>query len=411
MRILHTSDWHLGKTLEGFSRLDEQELFVEELIEKIEENNIDMVIIAGDIYDNGNPPARAENLFYNALKRISNFGRRPILVISGNHDNPDRLVAASPLAYEHGVILLGTPKSKAQLGEYGNFEILNSDEGYVELQIGEEKAVIITLPYPSEKRLNEVLTEELEEDERRKSYSERLGELFSKLSEKYREDTINLAVSHIFVAGGEETDSERPIQLGGSLTVDAGMLPEKAQYIALGHLHRPQKVHGAKTKAYYSGSPLQYSKSEISYSKCAYIVDVKPKEEAVVSELFFKNYKPIEVWKCDSVEGAIEQCRANSDRNIWVYLEIKTDKYITQEDIKVMKDLKKDIIEIVPKIDGLEEVAIEYEGMKEKGMLELFKDFYKRERKVDPDNELIDLFLTIVQDGEGDTIETEEAEN
>lgn len=410
MRILHTSDWHLGKNLEGFSRLEEQEQFLEELIEKIEENNIDLVIIAGDIYDNGNPPARAENLFYNALKRIAKGGKRAVLVIAGNHDNPERLVAASPLAYEHGVILLGTPKSCALTGNFGGFEIVEAGEGYVEISIGNEKAVIITLAYPSEKRLNELLTKDLEETERRRSYSERVGELFSKLSDKYREDTINLAVSHIFVAGGETTDSERPIQLGGSLTVDAEVLPEKAQYIALGHLHRPQRVKGAKTKAYYAGSPLQYSKSEIGYSKCAYIVEVKAEEEAKVEELFFRNYKPIEVWKCNGVEEAIERCRENSERNIWVYLEIKTDNYITQEQIKQMKELKKDIIEIHPVIEGMEESAVDYESFREKSMAELFKEFYLKERKVDPSNEVMDLFLNIVMEGE-EMDEAKETEN
>jgi len=405
MRILHTSDWHLGKTLEGFSRLEEQVLFIEELIEKIEENNIDLVIIAGDVYDNGNPPARAENLFYNALKRISGGGKRAVLVIAGNHDNPERLVAASPLAYEHGVIMLGTPKSCALTGQFGNFKIVEAGEGFVEIEINKESAVIITLPYPSEKRLNEILSEELEETERRKSYSERVGEIFNKLSERYREDTINLAVSHIFVAGGESSDSERPIQLGGSLTVDAQVLPKKAQYIALGHLHRPQRVYGADVDAYYAGSPLQYSKSEINYSKCGYIVDLRAGEKAQIQQLFFKNHKPIEIWKCQSVEAAVEKCRENSEKNVWVYMEIKTDRFITQENIKLMKELKKDIIEILPIIDGQDEIAFDYEALSEKSMSDMFKEFYLKERKVEPSSELMDLFLRIAQEEEGDASE------
>lgn len=409
MRVLHTSDWHLGKSLEGFSRLEEQEEFIEEFTQKVEEQDVDLVIIAGDIYDNGNPPARAENLFYNALKRISNGGKRAILVIAGNHDNPERLVAASPLAYEHGVILLGSPKSCALTGKYGNFEIIASGEGYVELEVKGERAVIITLPYPSEKRLNEILSEELEEEKRRKSYSDRIGELFNKLSENYREDTINIAVSHIFVAGSESTDSERPIQLGGSLAVDVDKLPQKAQYVALGHLHRPQKIEGAKTKVYYAGSPLQYSKSEINYSKSSYIVDLKAGEEAKVTEVLFRNYKPIEVWQCESVEAAIEKCRENSKRNVWVYLEIKTDKFITQENIKLMKELKKDIIEIVPIVENEEEAAFDYESLTEKSMAELFKDFYLKERKVEPSEELMDLFLQIAQEEEGEEHEAFEA--
>ena len=93
MRILHTADWHLGKNLEGHSRLDEQEQFLNNFIDIVKLNNIDMVIIAGDIYDSSNPPARAEKLFYDTLKKISNNGETLTLVISGNHDNPERLIA------------------------------------------------------------------------------------------------------------------------------------------------------------------------------------------------------------------------------------------------------------------------------------------------------------------------------
>lgn len=411
MRFIHTSDWHLGKNLDGVknSRLDEQEKFIDEFVNIVEENNIDLVIIAGDIYDNGNPPARAEKLFYNALKRISKGGERAVLVIAGNHDNPERLVAASPLAYEHGVVMLGTPKSVVEKGRYGSFEVVDCGEGYIELEIKGERAVIITLPYPSEKRLAEIFIEESEDESRRNSYSEKIGELFEKLSDKYRKDTINLAVSHLFVVGGETSDSERSIELGGSLAVDAEKLPKKAQYIGLGHLHRPQKVRGTEVKAYYSGSPIQYSKSEIGYSKCIYIVDVKPSEEAAVEERFLSNYKPIEVWKCKGIEEAINMCRENSEKDVWVYLEIETAEYISQENMKLMNELKKDIIEIIPKINRADEEYVHLENIAERGMGELFKEFYKSIRSVEPDDEIMDLFLKIALDVEEEEEGTDEA--
>ncbi len=168
MRILHTSDWHLGKNLEGFSRMDEQERFIEDFINIVDNNNIDMVIIAGDIYDNGNPPARAEKMFYDCIKRVSNKGERLVLIIAGNHDNPERLVAASPLAYDEGIILMGTPKTIVPKGKYGDFNVINSDLGCLEVEIKGENAVIISLPYPSEKRLNEILLKEMDNDEERR---------------------------------------------------------------------------------------------------------------------------------------------------------------------------------------------------------------------------------------------------
>lgn len=404
MKILHTSDWHLGKHLEGHSRLDEQEKFTEELINIVEENDIDLIIIAGDIYDTSNPPARAEKLFYNTVKRLSNGGKRGVLVIAGNHDNPERLSAASPLAYEHGVILLGTPKSMAECGKYQGFSIIDSGEGFVEIQKNDENIVLITLPYPSEKRLNEIFTNSLEESERQVSYSERIEEILNDLSQKYREDTINMLVSHLFVVGGEESDSERPIQLGGSLGVYTNHLPDNAQYIALGHLHKPQKMKNKNI--YYSGSPIQYSKSEINYAKCVFLVDIKCNKKPDVKEIYLKNYKPIEVFKCENIEDAILKCEENKERDIWAYFEIKTDRVLNQSEIKKMKELIPDIIEIKPIIGDFieDEIAADYD-LNERSMTELFKDFYISTRKLNPTDELMDMFLDIVKE-EGDENET-----
>jgi exonuclease SbcD len=409
MRILHTSDWHLGKNLEQYSRLDEQEEFLQEFIEIVENNNIDLVLIAGDIYDNGNPPARAEKMFYSTLRSITSSGKTAVIVVAGNHDNPDRLVAASPLAYAHGIILLGEPKSVARIGAFGeigndnkcDFDILESGEGYLELSIRGEKAVIITLPYPSEKRLNEVLSTELNDEDRQKSYSDRIGELFESLSLKYREDTINLAVSHLYAMGGEESGSERSIQLGGSLSVSPLKFPKNAQYCALGHLHRPQKVPGTKGKIRYSGSPIQYSKSEINYSKGAFLVDVKAGEEAQISDKKFRNYKPIEVWKCDSVQEALDKCENESEKNIWVYLEIKTSEIISTEDIKEMKRRRRDIVSIEPILEGVEREEDLVEALREKSMEEMFKEYFTKEKGgLAPTDELMELFLSIALDEE-----------
>jgi len=411
MRILHTSDWHLGKTLEQFSRLNEQEEFLEEFTSIVKNNNIDLVLIAGDIYDNGNPPARAEKMFYSTLNEITKSGKTAVLVIAGNHDNPERLVAASSLAYEHGVVLLGEPKSIAREGVFGefntdnkcDFEILVSGEGYLEVSIRGEKAVIITLPYPSEKRLNEVLSTGLGDAERQKSYSDRIGELLLKLSEKYRDDSINLVVSHLYAMGGEESGSERSIQLGGSLSVSPDKFPAKAQYTALGHLHRPQKVPGTKGKIRYSGSPIQYSKSEINYSKGAYIVDVKAGQDAEISQIMFRNYKPIEVWKCESVEEALQKCELEGEKNIWVYLEIKTKEIISTENIKEMKRLRADIVSIQPIIDDFESNEELLDSLREKSMEEMFKEYFTKARGgLKPSDELMELFLSIALDEEGE---------
>lgn len=407
MRILHTADWHLGKSLEKRSRIDEQRKFLDDFIEIAKENDIDLVIIAGDIYDSSNPPAIAEKMFYDTLKKISDNGKRLILIIAGNHDNPERLVASAPLAREHGIIMIGTLKTIIDTGNYGRHKIINSGEGFIEIEINGEKAVILAVPYLSEKRLNEVLYKDMDSDEERiKSYSDRVFSLFDSLKDNYREDTINLLVSHLYAMGSEESGSERSIQLGGSYIVNCECFPKEAQYIALGHVHKPQLVPGTNKKARYSGSPIHYNKKEVSYNKKCFVVDVKANEEANVKEVYFKIYKPIEIWKCENFDDALLKCEENKDRECWVYLEIKVDRYMREDEIKKLKELKKDILEITPIIENIhrdDESAI---SLSEKSFEELFIDFYKKERMGEPDKEIIDLFLNLVYEEENGENET-----
>lgn len=406
MRIIHTGDWHLGKNLEGFSRMDEQEAFLNDFVEIVKENKADLVLIAGDIYDSSNPPARAEKLFYDTLKKLSQDGERISLIIAGNHDNPERLIAAGPLARDHGIIMVGNPKTVVEPGEYGKHRVLSSGEGFVEIEINGEKAVVITVPFPSEKRLNEIIYGELEQDdEKLKSYSDRIHTLFENLEGNFRSDTINLVVSHLFAMGSEESGSERSIQLGGSYIVGKECFPKEAQYVALGHVHKPQVVPGAEGKIRYSGSPIHYSKKEISFKKKVILINAKAGELCDIEELELKVYKPIEIWKCESIQDAMDKCEAEKDKDCWVYLEVDTDRYIREDEIKLMKELKKDILEIMPKIKGVFEDEIVLENLSEMPFDMVFREFYEKERGVAPEDEVVELLMSIISE-EGETDET-----
>ena len=135
-------------------------------------------------------------------------GKRKVVVIAGNHDNPDRLAAANPLAAEQGIILLGSPIA----------DVLT-------IEVGGEKAKVFALPYPSESRLQTLLTDSNEEEVLRKAYDERMDYLFQQQSLHFQPDTINLVMSHLYVLGSFESESERPIQVGGAYTVSASTLP------------------------------------------------------------------------------------------------------------------------------------------------------------------------------------------
>lgn len=397
MRFLHTADWHLGKNLERYSRLDEQEKFLEDFLSLVEEKKIDVVLIAGDVYDSVNPPARAERLFYDTLKKISANGERLIVIIAGNHDNPERLVAAGPLAMEHGIIMIGTPKTIIPAGEYGKHRVVQSGEGFIEIEINREKAVILTVPYPSEKRLDEILYKEMEtEKEKLLSYTQRIQILFQQLSKKFRDDTINLVMSHLFAMGSEEAGSERSIQLGGSYIVSKECFPKKAQYVALGHIHKPQIVPGTNGYVRYAGSPIHYNKSEITYEKKCIMIDVKAGEKAKIEEIPLKIYKPIEIWQCKSIEEAIEKCKGQQGKEVYVYLEIETDRFVREDEMKVMRSYVPDILEVVPIL--LKETKEEKVKIKEKDFLQLFREFYKKEYGVKVQEETENMLLDILKE-------------
>ena len=407
MRILHTSDWHLGKSLEQMNRqinrIDEQREFIEYLCKIAEEEQIDLVLVSGDVYDTYNPPTAAEELFYDAMDRLNARGQRAVVVIAGNHDNPERLCAASPLAYKNGIILLGYPGSNP--GTYkistGNIKLVNSGPGWLELGMANcsESAVILTLPYPSEVRLEEILSCEADEELLRKAYSDKIGSLLGRLKENFRKDTINLVMSHLFMQGGKESESERTIQVGGAYTVDPSVLPSNAHFVALGHLHRPQPVKDAPCPACYSGSPLAYSFSETDYSKVLYIISAQAGKEADIKEIFPNCGKPLKRWHASNgIMQALEWCEAGRDKNAWIDLEIVTDRPFTSEEQKKLRQMHPGIVNIRPvmKSGAMEEIAFESrEGRK---IDQLFKEYYRQKTGTEISEELMCVFLDVINE-------------
>lgn len=389
MRILHTGDWHLGKHLEGVSRLEEQTAFLEDFIQLVEKETIDLILIAGDVYDAFNPPSQAETLFYSTLKRLSDHGKRMIVVIPGNHDNPSRLSAAGPLAKEHGIVMVNSLTQIIETGIYGTNTIISSGEGFIEVEINKEKAVLITLPYPSEKRLEEVFLVSEDDQDNLMAYQDKIKALFDKLSKNFREDTLNIVMSHLFANGAEETGSERSIQLGGSYIIDSSCFPKNADYVALGHIHKPMIIKNTNGKVRYSGSPLHYNKKEIPYKKGCYLFDSHSKD---ISFIPFKVYKPIEIHHFESLQAAFDFFE--KPRHAYIYMTIKTEEYIKEHDIKKLKRLQSDLLEITPIFS---DQVLENKGnITEEPIEEIFNAFYFKERGIGPSDEIKDIFNAII---------------
>lgn len=396
MRILHTSDWHLGKMLENINRIEEQRQFIDELCRIAEDEAVDLVLIAGDIYDTYNPSSAAEELFYDAVDRLNARGTRAVIVVAGNHDSPDRLCAASPLAYKNGIILLGYPGSDA-MGYHNNSVILQAGPGWLEIKPGgsEHSAVIIALPYPSESRLEQLISADSQEEKLQEAYSDKIAELLHHLSSNFRDDTVNLIVSHLYLRDGKTSDSER--QLGGALVVDPGKLPDNAHFIALGHLHKPQRIKSAPSPTYYSGSPIAYSFSETGYSKVVYIVDAVPGMAAEVKEVYLNSGKPLKQWRAkNGIEEALRWCEEGRDQNAWIDLEVYTDRVLTLEEQKKLRELNPGIINIRPVVTDEKESTISFESREGKKIEELFKDYYRYRTGMEAANEMLETFLEVV---------------
>lgn len=279
MRILHTADWHLGRRLEGRPRHEEQILALDEICRIADDEAVDVVLVAGDVFDTYNPPAESEALFYQTMTRLSANGRRAVIVIAGNHDSPDRLIASNPYARALGITTLGYPKDLPTLYDWGSDRAacVDAAQSFVRLRVPGSSQVlsVLALPYPSEARLRELLTADINDEEGANAdYNARVRGFMEESARGFLADGPNLIASHLFVRGGLETESERPISVGGAYSVDSTSFPTAAGYVALGHLHRQQEMAGRDDlRIRYSGSLLQYSFSEAEQEKSVTIVE------------------------------------------------------------------------------------------------------------------------------------------
>ncbi|MBM7442286.1 exonuclease SbcCD subunit D [Streptomyces sp. HB132] len=253
MRILHTSDWHLGRSLHRVSMLDAQAAYLDHLVETVREHAVDVVVVAGDVYDRAVPPLSAVQLFDDALHRLAAAGV-PTVMISGNHDSARRLGVGAGLIARAGIHLRTDP------GECATPVVLHDTHGEV---------AFYGLPYLEPALVRESLGAPKAGHEA--VLTAAMGRVRADLASR-PDGTRSVVLAHAFVAGGEPSDSERDITVGGVAAVPAGVF-DGVDYVALGHLHGCQKV---TDRVRYSGSPLAYSFSEHAHRKTMWLIDLGP---------------------------------------------------------------------------------------------------------------------------------------
>ena len=402
MRILHTSDWHLGKRLEDFSRLEEQQAVMNEICEIAEREQVDAVLVAGDLFDTFNPPTEAVDLFYKTLKRLSNNGRRPVIAIAGNHDSPDRIEAPDPLARECGIIFAGYPNSVITPFELeSGLKVLQSTEGFLELQLSgtDIPLRLLLTPYANEFRLKTYLGHENSDEELRTVLQKKWGELALKYCDN---KGVNLLVSHLFVVKKGDTLPEEPIDekpilhVGGAQVIYTENIPQQIQYTAIGHLHRMHRVDSVPCPVYYSGSPLSYSFAEANQKKYVLLVDTEPGKVATVQKLELTKGKILLRKRAEGIDEALLWLSENPD--CLVELTMVTDTYLTAQERKQLSVAHNGIVTIIPEVKNTSDLV---SGNKKnidltRTMEELFVDYFRHRKGQEPNDEIMKLFTEIL---------------
>jgi len=320
MKFLHTSDWHLGRSLYGRKRYEEFEAFFSWLTETIKNNSVDALLVAGDIFDTSNPGNWAQELYYSFLCEISTTCCRHVVVIAGNHDSPSFLNAPKELLKVLNVHVIG---AKTDVVE---------DEVIVLFHDDQPEAIICAVPYLRDRDIRTATAGETIDDknaklvEGLKNHYADVCEVAENKQKQFKESGHSsipiIAMGHLFTAGGKTTadDGVRELYVGSLAHIGEDVFPNNIDYLALGHLHVPQKV-GGKNHFRYCGSPIPMGFGEANQKKKVFLVEWSGHQPAV-QEVEVPRFQQLE-----RIVGSMEQIRtrleklSDEDSNAWLEIE------------------------------------------------------------------------------------------
>mgnify|MGYP005821710321 FL=1 len=264
MKILHTADWHIGKKLHKHYLYEDFDLFINWLIKLIIEQEIEAVLISGDVFDLANPSAEARKQYYRALLQLKKTNCQ-LIITGGNHDSPSMLDAPKEILNELNVTVIGGMPSKIE-------------ECLIPLQNkkGENELIVAALPFLRDSDLRSI-DEEVVYENRIEAIRNGIEATFTKAAKTSKDlypELPVLAMGHLYAAGIESSDSERDIQIGNQAAFQASQFGTEFSYVALGHIHKPQRVN-VQIPTFYSGSPLPLSFSERKDEKRLLLIDTE----------------------------------------------------------------------------------------------------------------------------------------
>ena len=384
MKILHLADLHLGKILQEQSLIEDQEYMLKEIIEIIKNENVEIVLISGDVYDRSVPPAEAVNLLDNFLKILIKELKIKVFIISGNHDSKDRLGFGSKIFEDEGLYI----ESKYN----GNLRKVELEDSYGKLNI-------YMLPF-----VKPIEVKEFFEDDLENNHNTAIHKIIEK--EKINKDERNIIMVHQFVTAGtiepERTESEI-LSLGGIENVDVSNFDD-FDYVAIGHVHRPQQI--GRKEARYAGTMLKYSFSEINHNKSVPVIDFKEKGNI---EINLKELIPLRDMR--EIKGPIEELLKKENYelgNVNDYIKaVITNEETIYDAIGQIRRIYPNTLKIEIRnsktINGGQEQDLNLQKVKRKKELELFEDFYKSQNNVDLDEKQKEIIKDIISEVKDET--------
>lgn len=380
MNILHTSDWHIGKRLMDRERLPEQIAALDEIVRICDERDVDLVLVAGDVFDTYMPSADAEEVFFRAVKRIAGE-KRAVVIVSGNHDDGVRLAASAPLAAEEGIYLFGGGYDVVPVGGERAVKAVASGEGYVVIANARgEQVYINALPYPNEARLKEEKTDE--------SYADKLRRWIARGEAGFSGNKPHILLSHLFVAGGKVSESERDIDLGGARAVPVSLF-SAFDYVALGHLHKPQKLSG---NVRYSGSLLQYSFDEFENKQ---VILLHTQEKSLeIEEIPLSSGRKLVRLEEENVERAAALLKQYP--GAFIELTLRLSAPLTSQETQLLRAANDGLVSLIVRTRAESSApVIKRSSLSSK---QLFEEYYRCVYGEDPASDLTQAFLELLEE-------------
>ena len=371
MKIIHTSDWHIGKIVNEYSMIDDQKYILNKLTKLIDEENADVLIIAGDIYDRSIPPVEAVELLNETLSSLVIDRNLSVLVISGNHDSGERLNFGSKILEKQGLYIAGSDEEL-----YRKIVLCDNNQNI--------NFYLVPYKDPS-------LTKKLLDNKEIRSHNDAMAAIIDKIKQELNENEVNILIGHGYVTMKREeaidnndnkyetteletSDSERPLSIGGTDLID-GKIFKDFDYVALGHLHGRQKI-GRETMR-YSGSLLKYSFSEVNHKKSVAVLDIKDKN----IEIDLKELSPrrdLRIIK-GNIEDIICEGREIKEGKEDYIQAILTDDGELMNPMEKLKSVYPNTMLITRerKKNVSENITLSKGEFKNKSKIDLFKDFYE----------------------------------